>query len=481
MIFSSFDFFLFFPAVVAVYWIIPTKFKWIWLLAASYVFCISWDIRAGIALFLVTVISYISGVLLDNFVQKFRALFCVGVILLCVSPLLLFKVMGLFMREYIADNNISLVLPLGFSFYVFQAVGYLIDVYRKKVNAEKNFGKYSLFLAFFPRFLSGPIERYDKFNEQISDVPNSSFDYNQTKNGLILMMWGYFQKMVVADNLTILVNQIYDEWNQYSGTVVAVGTVLYAIQLYADFAGYSNIAMGAARILGFSLSENFRQPYMATSIKDFWRRWHISLSAWLRDYIYISLGGNRKGRLLKYVNIFLTFVVSGLWHGTSWSFVAWGMIHGGYQIAGEFHQKITGRLSKLFNIKKSHFLYKFGQRITVFLLVDIAWLFFRADGLKTAISMLRHCILDVELRDLINGKFFYMGLHQVEVIVLFIAIMMMIIVDILHEKEFHFREWLIKQKIFIRWTCYVVMFCVLVIAATRQIGADASQFIYAQF
>ena len=216
----------------------------------------------------------------------------------------------------------DVVLPVGISFYTFQALSYTVDVYRKDIYAEKNILKYALFVSFFPQLVAGPIERSKNLLIQFNKEHH--FDYNRVKNGLLLMLWGFFMKLVIADRVAMVVDQVYNNYTQYAGFEIAIATVFFAIQIYCDFGSYSNIAIGAAQVMGFTLMENFRQPYFSKSVAEFWRRWHISLSSWFRDYLYIPLGGNRKGKVLKYINLMIVFLTSGLWHGASWHFVVWG-------------------------------------------------------------------------------------------------------------------------------------------------------------
>lgn len=494
VLFNSLHFMIFFPTVVLLYFLIPAKVRYIWLLLMSYIFCVDWNFQFTLVLLYSTVISYLFGLILEKLrsIQKkngekdIRLYVCLWCgIMLCLLPLVIYKYADFFGRifrnsSYYTDN-FSLLVPVGISFYILQVIGYMVDVYRKDIRAEHHFLKYALFISFFPKFMSGPIETADNFLRQISDVKRTCFDYMRVKNGLLLMMYGYFQKIVLADNLAVFVGSIYDHWEAYSGTVIIVGTVAFAFQLYADFAGYTNIALGASKILGYNLCQNFKQPYLALSIKDFWKRWHISLSSWLQKYIYIPLGGNRKGQWHKYVNIIITFMVSGLWHGASWSFVAWGILHGIYQIVGENYQFVRDKLFKKLNVNRTNIIYRIGQRVIVFVLVDIAWLFFRASGLKTALLMLKKCLLDITLNDFVDGTFYRLGLSGAEVWIIIVATLVVIFIDLLHECNIQIRLWLNERTIVFRWLCYLCMFIILAIAAMRQFGTTASNFIYAQF
>lgn len=486
MLFSSFTFLCFFPIVVIGFWIVPGRGKKIWLLLTSLVFIMSTSVYAVKIFLLITAFSFVFGLLLENRVQKKKnGLFLLGSgIVSCLTPLILLKyndfLPNIWGNGIWEERVYSLTVPIGISFYVLQALGYLIDIYRQEEKAELNPFNYALYLSYFPKFVSGPLAGSKDFLEQIESLYKWKFDEQETKKGLLLMMWGYFQKLILADHLAILVTRIYDFWEGYSGTVICIGTFLFAIQLYADFAGYSCIAVGASRILGIKIENNFRQPYLAFGIKDFWRRWHISLSLWLRKYIYISLGGNRGGVINKYRNILITFLISGLWHGASWSFVAWGGLHGIYQILEDFLKNVCSK-ENLMQGNMGKKCWRVVEHLVTFILVVAAWLFFRASGLRTALKMLIKCMTDVNLKNLYDGTFLMMGLTGFELILVFIAMLSLFIMDILHEKQKSITLWLSSRNRILRWGCYLGMLFILFIAGTRQFGGEVSDFIYAQF
>lgn len=481
MSWTSFDMILFFPIVIMIYFLFPVRYAWLWLLAASYLFCCSWGRSACVALIFITLVSYAGGLLLGKLLMgekegkgTVRIICAAAGIAICAGPLLFCKLMGLF------SADMGLLLPVGMSFYVLQAVGYMADVCRKKYRPERNLFKYALYLSFFPKFISGPVERADHFLDQVGRQ-RASFEYERVRSGLFLMLWGYFQKLVIADILAVSVDAVYGDWNSCSGLTILAATAAFAIQLYADFAGYSNIAAGAAQVVGYQLEINFKQPYFADSIQDFWRRWHISLSSWLRDYIYIPLGGSRKGNLRKKGNLLITFLVSGLWHGVGWTYLIWGMLHGCYQIVGEYHQRFREKLMDREIPGWIRMLCRILQRCVLFVLVDFAWLFFRADHVKTAFYMLKKCVTDIGEMGVGGETVWNLGLYREEVWVLGIAILLLTVVDCLHEKGVGIRNWLFQRPALIRWSCYLGLFFVVAVAATRQMGPDASQFIYAQF
>lgn len=343
MLFNSYDFLIFFPIVTLIYFLIPHKVRCIWLLITSYYFYMCWNAKYALILLLSTTVTYISGLLIENANKiqdekkgtKLKKTFVVLSFVINLSILFLFKYFDFavdninrvlsYLNIQILEPSFDIVLPVGISFYIFQALSYTVDVYRKDVKAEKNFLKYALFVSFFPQLVAGPIERSKNLIKQIHE--RHYFNAQRVKDGLLLMIWGGFQKIVIADRVAIVVDTVFNNFPEYGGMYIVVASILFAVQIYCDFAGYSTIAIGAAKVMGFALMENFNAPYFSTSVSEFWRRWHISLSSWFKDYLYIPLGGNRKGKLRKYINLMIVFIVSGLWHGAEWSFVIWGALN----------------------------------------------------------------------------------------------------------------------------------------------------------
>lgn len=475
MIFSSVYFIFFLIVVAGMYFVIPEKFRFVWLLLISYIFCLTYSRYSLAVLVYSTLVSYLFGNLIDKVKNSGRSkggtLICLWCgIILCIIPLILSK-----------TTQYSLFAAIGISFYILQEIGYLVDIYRGKNQSEHNIIKYALFVAFFPKLISGPIERSDNLLKQMEDACEESFDYNRVKSGLILMLWGYFQKNIVADTFSAYVGSVYGQWESYSGVTLVLATILFAFQLYADFAGYTNIAIGVSQILGFKLVENFEQPYLAVSIKEFWRRWHISLSTFLREYVYIPLGGNRNGKMRKYINLVLTFIVSGLWHGTGLNFIVWGILHGGYQVVGECCQKIKSRAVTVLRLHKNNAIHQMLQRIIVFVLVDIAWVFFRASGLKTAIRILGKCVFDFSIGNLSRDIFYSLNIGAIEITLGFCFVVILMVVDLLHEKNIHIRILLDRQPLIVRWVCYMGVLLLLTFVGIRRYGTEASSFIYMQF
>lgn len=335
MLFNSIDFLIFLPIVVLIYFLIPDKIKSLWLLIASYYFYMCWNAKYALLLLFSTVITYASGLLIERFKRKYvRYKKYILIFSLAANLALLFYfkyinfafdiLRSVFEGMHIQLNvpKFDIVLPVGISFYIFQALGYTIDVYRDEIYAEKNFLKYALFVSFFPQLVAGPIERSKNLLCQLATP--KKFKFEEAREGLLLMLWGFFLKIVLADRIAIFVDTVYGDYTTYAGYYLILATVLFAFQIYCDFAGYSTIAIGVAKILGITLMENFKSPYLSTSVAEFWRNWHISLTSWFKDYLYIPLGGSRKGKFRKYLNKMIVFLLSGLWHGASMSFVVWG-------------------------------------------------------------------------------------------------------------------------------------------------------------
>ena len=337
MLFNSFAFAVFLPIVFILYWVLPHKARWILILAASYYFYMSWNAKYIFLILFTTIISYVAAILLEK-TENLRTKkgILVGTAVICLGVLFFFKyfnfvsesVTAVFRLFAIQMNPVllNLLLPVGISFYTFQTLSYVIDVYKGDVKVEHHFGYYATFISFFPQLVAGPIERTNNLLPQIKT--EHKFNYDQATYGLKLMVWGYFKKIVIADTLSQFVSKVYDAPQGFSGFALILATVFFTLQIYCDFSGYSDIAIGTAKLLGINLMTNFKSPYFSQSIKEFWSRWHISLSTWFRDYVYIPLGGSRVGKIRHAVNLLITFLISGLWHGANWTFVIWGGIHG---------------------------------------------------------------------------------------------------------------------------------------------------------
>ena len=392
MLFNSLHFFIFFIIVTLGYWSLGWAGRWRLLLFASCYFYMIFKPEYLLILLFTIIIDYYAGIWLEKTKESRRKLLLIISIISNVGILAFFKYYQFFFENlshilglWQVENPFPLMkflLPIGLSFHTFQAMSYTIEVYRGNQKAEKHFGIYALYVMFYPQLVAGPIERPQNVLPQFHKL--QKYDWEQVKSGLMMMAWGLFKKIVIADRLAMVVDFAYKNPSEQNGLTLLVATFFYTFQIYCDFSGYSDIALGSARVMGFDLMENFRTPYFSTSISEFWRRWHISLSTWFRDYLYIPLGGNRVSEWRRYFNQFFVFMISGLWHGAAWTFVIWGSLHGFYLILAVLRAKYLPKLSLPNNL--------FGKSvnlITTFILVMLAWVFFRAKGMQDALEVLK--------------------------------------------------------------------------------------------
>lgn len=477
MSFTSFNFWLIFPLIFVFYWAIPAKWNtWrkVLLLVVSYLLYMNWKPSFAIVLLGVTLVTYWGGACLqlrDNSKERKvnRRKHLVWLFaLLGLLPLLVFKYYN-FLNDSISVGLASVglqfalpglnwAIPVGISFFTFQAVGYMLDVYHGRVKAEKNLLDYLLFVSFFPQVMSGPISKADELIPQIK-TPHK-FDYEQGKQGLKYLLWGMFIKLVIADRLGLFVDTVYANYIHYSGSTCFVASIFYTLQIYCDFAGYSLMAIGTARTLGFNLINNFRRPYLAVSITDFWKRWHISLTRWLTQQVYIPLGGSRCSKARTYWNIFVTFLVSGIWHGANWTFIVWGIMHGIFQII----EKALG-----WQKYEGHNCAVKAVRICVtFLLVNFAWIFFRMPNISDACLVIVKMFANVGVPNLsdFGGSSLLMA---------FIGLLMLLFKDT-RDEFFTSRFSFLESKV-VRWTIYIVLFCMILNFGVL----DGGQFIYVNF
>lgn len=481
----SLRFICFFVIVFVFYYMISPKYQYIWLLAASLFFYGSRSKKCLIVLLAFTAITYFSAALMQK-KNKDICLWCgitCSIGLLCLFKFWKIWAEGLRYFFHITDGDtggiITIIVPVGLSFFVLQAVGYLVDVYKGKTTVERNFAKYALFVSFFPSILSGPIERSHNLLEQIRK--GTHFSYETVKSGFCLMLWGYVMKLLIANRLAQIVDAAFEDYAAQTGATLLIAVILYGIQLYADFAGYSCIAVGLSKTLGFHLIENFRQPYFSRSIREFWGRWHISLSSWLRDYVYIPLGGSRCSKFRGYLNLLLTFLVSGLWHGTGWQYMVWGGLHGLYQIFSKMTVTIRNKATSKLKIDTGHSSCHLLQSVITFILVDFAWLFFRAPSLKEALSILRSIVFDLQLGNTIANKLYLVGYSINRFWLLLIEIAILFAVDCMHENKISIIGWLDARNRALRWGVYVFVCMALIVGIIHDFGLDSSTFIYTQF
>ena len=396
MFFNSLEFLIFFPIVVGFYFLVPHRYRWPWLLAASYYFYAAWNPKYLILILASTGIDYIAALKMEQAEAKpKRRLFLILSLCSNLGMLFAFKYFNFFndsLRAAFEAFNVfydvpafDVLLPVGISFYTFQTLSYTIDVYRGARKAERHLGLFALYVAFFPQLVAGPIERSTRLLPQFYNTYR--FDYDRVVDGLRLMLWGFFKKMVIADHIAKYVDAVYADPTGYTGVPVWLATYFFAFQIYCDFSGYSDIAIGGAKVMGYDLMDNFRRPYFSKSIGEFWRRWHISLSTWFRDYLYIPLGGNRVKRGRWFYNLFIVFLISGLWHGANWTFVVWGALHGLYLIfgivTGPTRERLWAKLGASATVRKWVAVF------FTFHLAVLAWVFFRANNITDAAMLLQ--------------------------------------------------------------------------------------------
>ena len=393
MSFNSLSFLVFLPIVLLLYWLLPGRFRWIALLIASYIFYMSWNVWLIFLIVFTTAVSYLSGILMEKYRERVRIkkTLLIVTLICCLGTLFFFKYFTFAVNLVIDGINLfkadipkftfSLLLPVGISFYTFQTLSYVIDVYRGRISAERHLGYYALFVVYFPQLVAGPIERPDNLIPQLKE--EHKFENSDFFTGLRIAAVGFFKKVVIADGVAAFVNAVYNNVAEANGVTAILATVLFAVQIYCDFSGYTDIAIGVARMMGIKLKDNFNQPYLAVNIRDFWRRWHISLTSWFTDYVYIPLGGSRCKLWRWAINVMVVFLLSGLWHGAALTFVVWGAIHGVYQIVGKFKGMGLKKLEekKGFKIPDDNLAVIFIRRAITFALVCFAWIFFRGNSL----------------------------------------------------------------------------------------------------
>lgn len=495
MLFNSIDFLFFFPAVLLVYFIIPQKLRAYWLLIVSYYFYMCWNPVHGILLLTVTAVTYFGARLLEKIGcdQTEKKLVLAVEVVVVIGMLGYFKYTGFLLdsinvvlaKFQIAPVAIqwNIALPIGISFYTLTALGYLIDVYRGKVEAEHNVFRYALFVSFFPQILSGPIERSTNLLKQLQDRERKCrWNTERVTAGFITMLWGFFLKLVIADRIAVLADHAFGSPEYYGTVGLVVGAVSYGIQIYCDFSSYSLIALGAAKILSYDLINNFETPYFAQSVTEFWRRWHISLSTWLRDYVYISLGGNRCSKWRQYWNILVTFIVSGLWHGANWTFLIWGALHGFYQILEKELRPVVRKINGFCHTKTASFGYRFTKAAATFLLVDFAWIFFRAESVRQALYYIKRMFGYVDGWALFDGSLYTLGLDAQEIHILLIGLAGLLIVDLVqYFKRKKLAEALQEQWIVFRWCVLICLIAGCIVFGYYGQGFESAQFIYLQF
>lgn len=490
MNFNSLTFLIYYPIVLALYFVLPLKFRWVMLLAASYYFYMSWNASLIFLILFTTVISWICSVVIEKTQSPAKKKLCLLITLVVSLGVLFFFKYYNFLAESIAglaalfgapsqDWTLNLILPVGISFYTFQTLSYAIDVYRGDVKTEFHFGYYALFVSFFPQLVAGPIERPDNLLPQLKT--ENKFNLDDAVVGLKRMLVGFFKKVVVADLLAEYVNTVYNSPETASGLAIVIASCMFAVQIYCDFSGYTDIAIGCSRVMGIRLMKNFDRPYSARTIKEFWARWHISLSTWFRDYLYIPLGGSRCSRARHMTNLMIVFLVSGLWHGADWTFVLWGFLHGAYQIVGNLTFSFRKKLTDALHIDRNSAGFRAYQTAVTFVLVTFAWMFFRANNTAELTILLRR--LFTEWSTPVSDVFSAMGLTLTGALISVFSVVCMALYDrlVTHDEqpdEFGATGSAVAVN---HGKSVVAVWCVLLAWIVLLAGDGASSFIYFQF
>ena len=475
MTFNTFIFWLVFPCIFILYWILPDNItgnkkrvfrpRNLFLILASYTLYANWKPAYTLILLAITLLTFLGARYIEAKEEHRKRGIIFIFATLTLVPLLVFKYYN-FINESVWSllssiglryelHGLNWAIPVGISFYTFQALGYLFDVYYKKEKAEKSFVDYALFVCFFPQIFSGPISKAGELLPQIKQ--KRTFKYDQGVQGLKFLLWGMFLKLVLADRLGLYVDKVAADYAMYRGGTCALSAIFYSLQIYGDFAGYSLMAVGVAKLLGFDLINNFNRPYLASSITGFWKRWHISLTRWLTQQVYIPMGGSRCSKLRNYWNIFVTFLVSGIWHGANWTFIVWGVIHGFAQII----EKALG-----LNKKESTVIVKLFRIIITFILVTLAWVFFRMPTIEDATQMIVHMFTDFSAPEVLSFTNF--AIYIIAIIMLFFKET---------REEYYPTKLRFLNNRYVKWAEYVVVFCLILLCG----ALDSGSFIYGSF
>lgn len=475
MLFNSLDYIVFLVAIFVGFFLLPHRFRWMWLLPMSCYFYMSWNAVYGLLILSSSIVGYASAIVIEDGKTESTRRWALAINLAVnLGILFVFKYFNFFigsardlatvMHIEWSIPHLELLLPVGISFYTFQILSYTVDIYRREYPAERHFGYFFLYVLFFPQLVAGPIERASTLIEQLRS--EQKFSWANFYGGSQRILWGLFKKVVIADRLALYVNAVYNNPEQHNSTTCWIATYAFAMQIYCDFSGYSDIALGSSQLLGIKLMENFKQPYFATTIRDFWRRWHISLSTWLRDYLYIPLGGSRMGPRRTQINLLITMLLGGLWHGASWNFVIWGGLQGLFLIASHLTIDTRDRISAAIGIPV--WLRDLGRMIITFHLVCLSWVFFRANTLGDAVEILGQMArVDFSKPFMQPTVFVYGGL----------GVLILLLVELLQTMRGSGREVLARSNWSVRWACWYAMLFLITLMGVQ---GDA-QFIYFQF
>lgn len=532
MAFVSVEFLIFICFVCLAYFIMPAKGKWVVLLITSYVFYAFSSWKLLIFLLITTATTFLTGMQLGKISKNTKAYIATNketlgreekklyrekqiqkkrrVVLLMV---LLNLGILIFLKyfNFLAGNVnkllgmaggetqipfLSLFLPLGISFYTLQAIGYVVDIYREKYEPDTNLAQFALFMSFFPQIIQGPIARYDHLAHQLYEP--HAFDYDRVAKGAQLILWGFMKKLVLADRVAILVNQIFDNYMQYEGLVLFIGAIGYSLQIYGDFSGGMDIARGVSQILGIDLAINFDHPYFSRSLSEFWRRWHITLGGWMKDYVFYPLSlsksfnklgkkcrkifGNYIGKKLPtFLAMFITFMLVGVWHGSSWKYIAYGFWNGGIISASILLESFYTKCSTVCKIDVESYGWKFIQMVRTFILATLGRFFSRALTCQIALYMFLHTFTSFNPWVLTDGTLMELGLKGVDYVLIFVMILILLVVGILQERGIHLRDSIAQQNILFRWFLYLGALFFVLLTGIYGPGYSATEFIYQQF
>jgi len=508
MLFNSFHFLIFFPIVTTLYFMLPHRFRWGLLLAASCYFYMAFIPQYILILFITITVDYFAGIGIESAQGNRKRWLLIASIVANVGMLAFFKYFN-FANENISAlagfigwnypiENLEIILPIGLSFHIFQSLSYTIEVYRGNQKAERHFGYLALYVMFYPQLVAGPIERPQNVLHQLHE--EHRFEYQRVADGLKWMAWGMFKKVVIADRMALFVNPIYDSPTGHEGPALAFATIAFAIQIYCDFSGYSDIAFGSAQVMGIRLMKNFNHPYFAKSISEFWRRWHISLSTWFRDYVYIPLGGNRAGMRRMALNLLITFLVSGLWHGANWTFIIWGALHGAYIVINGLTEPLWTRLRNVGFAKRFYPALDGISHLTTFGLVCFAWIFFRASSVTDAFYISTHLFsgwsgfisqsvkliqegIQTGFWGVVNGFFASVNtlsdLTRSEITLSVVALFILLYIEIRQYRGNFMEQFNLKRPV-IRYVVYSLLITAILVLGTSYTGV-AKAFIYFQF
>ena len=476
MLFNSFHFVYFFVVVTTLYFILPFKQRWLLLLLSSCYFYMAFVPIYILILGFTILVDYFAGRIIEKSEGKKRRFYLICSLIANIGVLCIFKYynfisenLSFLLQGFITNYQLpylSILLPIGLSFHTFQAMSYTIEVYKGNQKAERHFGIYSLYVMFYPQLVAGPIERPQNLLHQFRE--NHKFESDRVVSGLKLMLWGFFKKLVIADRLALYVNTVYNNSSHHNGVTLAVATLFFAFQIYCDFSAYSDIAIGSARVMGFNLMTNFDRPYFSKSIAEFWKRWHISLSTWFKDYLYISLGGNKVSIPRWYFNLFIVFLISGLWHGANWTYIVWGGINGFYLVFAIVTKTYREKLSALIKLDKIPLLNNILQILITFGLTCFAWIFFRAKNITEAFSIVKKIIY-------FDGPFF----NPNKSIFLFsiIGIIFLMLVELKREYFNNLFSFSLNEYWLVRNFYYSFLIIVIILIGVF----DGGEFIYFQF